>query len=164
MENSVDKHLLEYKKLKDELLNIDKSTTEDQDFLNLVTNNNIEPDLRNLLILLHSNYKTELKDLKSLSYKILYRLVDENHIVLNKMNDEIKILKKENELLKSTEEQGVLKMKNMKHIVRGILTLLAVIVSLFFMAVINPDAYNLVLESIKDILSFTGVGNENKPN
>ena len=54
----------------------------DQDFVKLVTLKNVDPELRENLILLHSNYKTELKDLKSFMYQSMYKLIDKTESIV----------------------------------------------------------------------------------
>lgn len=135
-----EKDLEDFKSIKDDLNRFDIQDN-DQDFIKLVTMNDIDPKLRENLILLHSNYKTEIKDLKSFIYKTLYKTVDrtEHSLVLINKN-----LEKKN--------SGIV-----SHAARNIAMIFGVIIIafmiLFVFAIINPEAFTHATEALKSFMS-----------
>lgn len=143
----VEEMLREYKKLKDELnqLNNGKSNN---DFVNLLNLENIDPELKKFLILLHSNYDTELKDTKAIIYNNLYKVIDESEIMVRTMHNRLK--ESESKIL--DVEKGD-KKNNRRIWTMGIVLLF--ILALFGMASFNPAAYDRVVGSLKHVLGFT---------
>lgn len=143
-----EKDLEDFKSIKDDLNRFDIQDN-DQDFIKLVTMNDIDPKLRENLILLHSNYKTEIKDLKSFIYKTLYKTVDrtEHSLVLINKN-----LEKKN--------SGIV-----SHAARNIAMIFGVIIIafmiLFVFAIINPEAFTHATEALKSFMpSVFGIDKE----
>lgn len=134
-----DKDLEDFKSIKDDLNRFDTNDN-DQDFIKLVTMNDIDPKLRENLILLHSNYKTEIKDLKSFVYKTLYKTVDRTEHSLTLLNKEV-----------AKSSAGIV-----SHAARNIAMILGVVVIafiiLFIFAVINPDAFTHATEALKSFM------------
>lgn len=134
-----DKDLEDFKSIKDDLNRFDTNDN-DQDFIKLVTMNDIDPKLRENLILLHSNYKTEIKDLKSFVYKTLYKTVDRTEHSLTLLNKEV-----------AKGSAGIV-----SHAARNIAMILGVVVIafiiLFIFAVINPDAFTHATEALKSFM------------
>lgn len=134
-----DKDLEDFKSIKDDLNRFDTNDN-DQDFIKLVTMNDIDPKLRENLILLHSNYKTEIKDLKSFVYKTLYKTIDRTEHSLTLLNKEV-----------AKGSAGIV-----SHAARNIAMILGVVVIafiiLFIFAVINPDAFTHATEALKSFM------------
>lgn len=131
--------LEDFKSIKDDLNRFDMQDN-DQDFIKLVTMNDIDPKLRENLILLHSNYKTEIKDLKSFVYKTLYKTVDRTEHALVELNQEV-----------AKGSSGLV-----SHAARNIAMILGVVVLafivLFIFAIISPDAFTHATEALKSFL------------
>lgn len=113
----------------------------DQDFIKLVTLKNVDPDLRENLILLHSNYKTELKDLKVFMYQSMYKLIDKTESICVDIDTE----------LKKKSSGGIV-----SHAARNIAIILGVVVFafiiLFIFAVIDPEAFKTAADALKSFM------------
>lgn len=152
----IEEMLKEYKNLKDELNQLN-NVKNNNDFVNLLNLDNIDPELKKFLILLHSNYDTELKDTKAIIYNNLYKVIDESEIMVRTMHTRMK----EAEAKIGEVEKGD-KTANRRIWTIGIVLL--IFVSMFIMASINPAAYDRTVGSLKHILGFTtGITNTYAP-
>lgn len=133
--------LTKLKELKAELMSFDNSNNNDQDFKNLLTMKDIDNDLKTSLILLHSNYKAELKELKSYVYKIMYSTVDKTESVLEDISGDISKCKKGGFFSNATRNIAI---------IFGIIII--VFFLLFIFAVINPDAFNNTANALTKII------------
>lgn len=133
----------EYKNLKKELDENYSTDRSDEDFSKLVTMKNVDPDLKETLILLHSNYKTENQAQKTYIKKTMLKLIDNEiesltkvQVILeNKIKDE-----SGNSLLQTTGLQKLF-------ILVGLL-----VFGFFIMAIIDKDAFKEAAGSVRDLL------------
>ena len=144
----LEQDLKDLNSIKDELnsFNIPEN---DQDFIKLVTLKDIDPGLRENLILLHSNYKTELKDLKLFVYRTNYRIVDQTERIMIRVDKELQ-----------KNKNGVL-----SHGTRNIAIIFGIVLVafmiLFIFALINPDAFKTASEALKSFMpSIFGIDKE----
>lgn len=151
MEESLDK----YRKIKDLLDEYYSDSTVDEDFNNLVRLDGIPDNVKTTLILLHSNYKAELKEQKNLIYRVLYRMVDGNVELFSSLTTGIKNTSKRTEEVNSNLKLDML----YKLFIPIILS-----ICLFFgMAWLNPHALELAVGAVHKTLTF-GFGDPNANN
>lgn len=144
----LEQDLKDLNSIKDELnsFNIPEN---DQDFIKLVTLKDIDPGLRENLILLHSNYKTEIKDLKSFVYRSMYRVIDKTEQTFKTVDNQ---LEKGKSGIMSTGVRNIA-------IIFGIVIVAFMI--LFIFALINPDAFKTASEALKSFMpSIFGIDKE----
>ena len=145
----IDEMLETYKNIKEEINNI-QYVKQDNDFLSLVNLKGVDDDLKQYLILLHSNYSTEIKEIRSNANKILYKMVDESEYMLRAMHTRMKKAEEhiEKNAGKATKQS------------RALITLgaiMVVFVAAFSMASFDPQAFDKTVGSIKHIVSLSGI-------
>lgn len=123
----------------------------DQDFVKLVTLKNVDSELRESLILLHSNYKTELKELKLSMHQIAYKILDKTENALKAVDIELK---------EKSNSGGMV-----SHAARNIAIIFGVVIIafmiLFIFAVIDPEAFKTASEALKSFMpSVFGIDKE----
>lgn len=147
MEDAIEK----YKHIKDTLDEFYSQGNVDEDFTNLVNMKGIDDDLKTTLILLHSNYKAESKEQKTLLYRTLYRLIDQNVEVFNK----IAFLLEQQQKIKEAEKSGggLFKLEAPHKIFIGV----GMSILLFFiLAWIDPHAFNIAFNALKEVVNLGG--------
>jgi hypothetical protein len=83
------------KKLKDDIYNLHNETN-NEDFTNLVKlSSDMELELYETLILLHSNYKSELQEIKKYQIRTLNKIIDNDIEIINKLKNELLLIKSE---------------------------------------------------------------------
>lgn len=127
------KDILEkYAELKDEI-HTHGSQKSDEDFIKLVTLKNEDDELKETLILLHTNYKNEIQDLRSNRIKVLNKLIDLNVALIHKLEDLVEEGEKSN-----AKTQRTFKIHNIE---RLLLVIVFVIFAFWTMSTINGDAF-----------------------
>lgn len=149
------KELLDkYSGLKDEIhaLGTQKS---DNDFVKLVTIRNEDEELKETLILLHTNYKNEIQELKSNQIKILNKLIDRDIELIHKLEDLIEVNKNNN-----IKTQRTFKI----HSIERLLAVIIFVIFVFWiMATINGDAFNKSIGALDQVFTnITGDKNRNQ--
>ena len=148
----MDKVLEDYKSIKNNLDDFNNQGGSDEDFVKLVSMNGVDDDLKQTLILLHSNYKAENKEQKTSIYKLLYKLIDQNIEVFNRINILIKEQEKE-QIKNSNTNSGFLKMEGAHKI---FLIIIAAVLVFFVLAFIDKHAFEIAYNAIKDIVTLGG--------
>ena len=125
--------LKNYSELKDEIHHLG-SQKSDNDFVKLVTLKNEDDELKETLILLHTNYKNEIQELKASQIKINSKLIDQNILLIHKLEKLIEINQE-----KDAETQRTFKI----HSIERVLAIILFIIFCFWtMATINNDAFH----------------------
>ena len=134
-----------YKTLKKELDENYDTERSDEDFSKLVTMKDVSPDLKETLILLHSNYKTENQAQKAFIKKTMIRLID----------NEIETLTKIQLILEhkvGAEGTGVTSVLHTTGLQKIIILCVLTIFAFFIMALIDKDAFKEAIGTAKDVL------------
>lgn len=136
-------------KIKDYLYETHLEITMSKDFDNLIKLKSVNDELRETLILLHSNYKAEFQAIKNHNFRVLLSIVDTQAIAFDK------VITKQAEMSKIIDD--VVKTKKGKTInVVKILTLLAGIASfivvIFFLFTSDKEAGQMVIDLVKSLI------------
>lgn len=135
-----------YKQIKDSLDDIQSQGNNDEDFVKLVSMKGVDDELKETLILLHSNYKAETKEQKNILYRTLYRLIDQNTEVFIKINS----LLEQQQKIKETSG-GLFKMEALHKV---LIAVVLTVISFFILAFIDPHAFNTAFGAMKDVVSL----------
>lgn len=135
--------LKDYEQLKQYLEDLQSSVTDDKDFVKLVQLKGVDEDMKETLILLHSNYKTELKSHQDVVQRTLTKVVD------NQINLVSSLQKNDNEL-KATNSNVIHYVNLVKTFIFGVIILVVVF---FGLAAFNSDAFKTAFSATKDILN-----------
>lgn len=117
----------------------------------------IPPDLREALILLHSSYKSEFMAIKKHNFKTMYNLISTNA----EAYDRILALMHEKEI--ALEEKLIAKKKFRVSFIRifGFATIMiAIVITLWTLFAIDKEAGKLVIEFVKGITPIINGGGE----
>lgn len=155
----MDTLLEKYKSLKKDLEEFQmQSNGNDEDFVKLVSMKGVDDDLKETLILLHSNYKAENKEQKSHLFRMLYKLVDNNIEVFERINQNMK----SGTVVVSPAEGGSFNnnpnnpstpsLFQLGKVHTIILVIVITVIAFFVLAVIDPDAFKLAMNAIKEII------------
>lgn len=156
----MEKAIENYKTLKRDLEDFQKQPSTDEDFVKLVSMKGVDDDLKETLILLHSNYKAENKEQKSQLTRILYRLVDSNIDVFEKLSGRIR---NQTSATMVTSTGGNVEVSNQPNgtplfqlgkVHTIILVVVMSVVAFFVLAMVDPEAFQLAMQAIKDIINL----------
>ena len=156
----MEKTIENYKTLKRDLEDFQKQPSTDEDFVKLVSMKGVDDDLKETLILLHSNYKAENKEQKSQLTRILYRLVDSNIDVFEKLSGRIR---NQTSATMVTSTGGNVEVSNQPNgtplfqlgkVHTIILVVVMSVVAFFVLAMVDPEAFQLAMQAIKDIINL----------
>lgn len=145
----IEKMLQEYKTIKDEL-NDTYRNKPDSEFLKLVSVKGIDEELKETLILLHGNYNTELTSYRENAYRLLYRIIDENELILKSMHKEL------NEAEKRLEESAA-KHKKGKWNIWSLWGVVLIVPFLTLFAHFFPSGFDKTIGSLEVVGRFIGV-------
>lgn len=150
--------LKEYKNIKEELHSFYNNNNSDEDFKKLVELDGLQPELKRILILMHSNYKAELKEQKAFNYRLILRMLDTEEITAISFYNALK----EHEAKIKKDEKRILDLdKTYKYGKSLLLFVVIIFVMGFLFAHFNSDAFNQITMFIKDIVSMiTGSGKD----
>lgn len=143
------KDILEkYAELKDEI-HAQDSNKSDEDFVKLVKIKNEDDDLKETLILLHTNYKNDIQELRNSRIKVFNKLIDNNVALIHKLQDLVEEGQKSN-----AKTQRTFKIHNIE---RLLLVIVFVIFAFWTMATINGDAFQGSIGAIDTVFgNITG--------
>lgn len=156
----MEKAIENYKTLKRDLEDFQKQPSTDEDFVKLVSMKGVDDDLKETLILLHSNYKAENKEQKSQLTRLLYRLVDSNLDVFEKLSRGIR---NQTSTVVATHTGGNVEVSNkpkgtplfqLGKVHTIILVVVMSVVAFFVLAMVDPEAFQLAMQAMKDIINL----------
>ena len=156
----MEKTLENYKTLKRDLEDFQKQPSTDEDFVKLVSMKGVDDDLKETLILLHSNYKAENKEQKSQLTRILYRLVDSNIDVFEKLSG---VIRNQAPAVVAPSSGGNVEVSHhpngtplfqLGKVHTIILVVVMSVVAFFVLAMVDPQAFQLAMQAIKDIINL----------
>lgn len=140
----------DYSKIKDYLYEAHMQVTAGSEFNSLVKLKNVDPELRETLILLHSNYKAEFQAIKNHNFRVLLSVVDTQSAAFNKIVSSQKSTSIAINLL-ADEKKSKFKTRLM------ILALIALVgtfmVSMLYLITTDKEAGKILIELIKLISS-----------
>lgn len=136
-------------KIKEYLYEAHLEVTMHTDFDHLVKLKSVNDELRETLILLHSNYKAEFQAIKNHNFRVLLNIVD------TQANSFDKVIHKQDELSKILED--MIKAKSGKKISIGkVIGLLAsittFIVIVFYLFTSDKEAGKMVIDLVKSLI------------
>ena len=159
------KALNTYKELKQRLINntiIIGKNKSDEDYMRLLKLKDISSDVKETLLLLHSNYRAELKELQTEINTITLNHIDNTIDVVTELHARVDALETK---LKEYEE------KDNKDMILGIISVTTLqklgylvgglIVLFFILYVIEKEALDAIYNYIKDLLGVVGLGKSN---
>lgn len=149
----MEKSIEEYKKIKDTLDEFNNAGNNDEDFMKIVQMKGVDEDLKETLILLHSNYKSEVKEQKNILYRTLYRLIDQNVEVFNKINNIFQ--QQQIEQAKRDKQGGGLIKTDTIHKILGAIVL--TVIAFFLLALIDKHAFEVAFGALKEVFQMGGV-------
>lgn len=156
----MDKVIDNYKTLKKDLEDFQRQSGSDEDFVKLVSLKGVDDDLKETLVLLHSNYKAENKEQKSQLTRMLYRLVDSNIEVFERISTNFRtqpqtaiIASGGNEVSVQQQPNGV-PLFQLGKVHTIILVVVLSVVAFFVLAMVDPEAFQLAMQAIKDIINL----------
>lgn len=138
----MDKVRQNLQKIKDEIYDISNDRVDD-DFIKLVKIKDINDELYETLILIHSNYKAEMQAVKTNQIRLISKMVDqilETLVHMQKTLTEIDNLKK--------TKGGVF---NAKNIALVLLSVASFILFLWFLFSIDGDVTGSVVDTVKAV-------------
>lgn len=156
----MEKAIENYKTLKRDLEDFQKQPSTDEDFVKLVSMKGVDDDLKETLILLHSNYKAENKEQKSQLIRLLYRLVDSNLDVFEKLSRGIR---NQTSTVVATPTGGNVEVSSkpkgtplfqLGKVHTIILVVVMSVVAFFVLAMVDPEAFQLAMQAMKDIINL----------
>lgn len=142
----------EYRKLKEEIHNL-QSPDSDKDFVKLVSLKEIDPELKETLILLHSNYKTELNELKSLMVRTASKLIDQDIELVSNIRD---FYVKEGDA-KTAKEKLTSNLLELNSIQKTAIGIIMVMVVFWVLNLLSPSSFEGAANVFKSIFSSTPV-------
>lgn len=157
----------EIKNLKDEIYNY-KEQDDNQDLVKLIQLKNVSDDLKETLILLHSNYTTELRETRNHYCRLFNKMIDKNIETLELI---LKILNNENISLSLDNDNNCkIKTDNKTDNIGGVfryitqlpkmwIWMVAVIASLTVLHSIAPNSFDNAVGLFKSVFSFGLIGN-----
>lgn len=131
-------------KIKEEVYDLSNDRTDD-DFIKLVKIKNINDELYETLVLMHSNYKAELHGVKNGQIRYVSKLVDENLEIL--MHLQKTLVEIDN--LKKTKG-GIFNAKNISLV---LLSVASFILFLWFLFSVDAGVTGSVVDTIKVVFS-----------
>lgn len=138
----MDKVRQNLQKIKDEIYDISNDRVDD-DFIKLVKIKDINDELYETLILIHSNYKAEMQAVKTNQIRLISKIVDQNLETLVHMQKTLT----EIDNLKKTKG-GVF---NAKNIALVLLSVASFILFLWFLFSIDGDVTGSVVDTVKAV-------------
>lgn len=152
------KTLKEYKDTKEELHSFYNMNNNDEDFKKLIELDGLPAELKRILILMHSNYKAELKEQKSFNYRIILRILDANELtaikLYNIVNEYVEKMNK--------EKKRILDLDKAHKYGKSLLLFITIIFIISFLfAHFNPHAFNQISVFTKDIVHMIIGGGKN---
>ena len=147
--------LKEYNNLKDEIDAFYHTNEHDKDYLKLIDLEDVPQKLKNTLILIHSNYKSELREQKSFNYRLMRKMLDIEQLtalhIQNRFNKDERTAKKHKDRLD----------KVYKYVKTIAFVIFAGFICSFVFAWLDIDAFNSAATFIRDIVfSVTNSGQE----
>lgn len=155
----------EFKKLKDEIFDY-KEQDDNQDFIKLLQIKDVSDDLKETLILLHSNYTTEIRETRNHYCRLFNKIVDRDIELLELV---VKML--ENNLNKNdnSSEHGIIGKIGgaggighyLTHLPRIWMFMILVIVGMSVLHHFIPESFERSVKLFKNVFSFGLIGNSN---
>mgnify|MGYP007043493296 CR=1 FL=1 len=138
----MDKVRQNLQKIKDEIYDISNDRVDD-DFIKLVKIKDINDELYETLILIHSNYKAEMQAVKTNQIRLISKIVDQNLESLVHMQKTLT----EIDNLKKTKGSVF----NAKNIALVLLSVASFILFLWFLFSIDGDVTGSVVDTVKAV-------------
>ena len=135
-------------KIKNYLYEAHLEVTMHTDFDGLVKLKSIDDELRETLILLHSNYKAEFQAIKNHNFRVLLNMVDVQHGAFEKLVRQQSEANKVLGTLVNPKKSGFSVLK----IVIPLLTIAGFIVLVFYLFNSDKEAGKMVIELIKTLM------------
>lgn len=155
MDDIIDK----YKELKKELYD-SRPSCDDKDFSKLVEMKDVDPNLKETLILLHSNYKTELHELRSETIRMLFKIIDQNIEAIDKL-ERYHLTHEATEKVAETtsKKEGVTqnlidKYGGLNGIQKVTLCLILIVLIFWILDFISPDSFRRSTDTIGKIITL----------
>lgn len=154
----------DYDQLKDEIFE-HKIQDDNNDFIKLLQLKEISDELKETLILLHSNYSTEIKDAQSHYIKLLIKTIDRNVDLLEHLNSELNRIENLVEKLGQTETAPIAKdnadndgwidkLTHLNKIHKTWILILFTVICLVALNEYSPDGLDKAINIFKSIFSF----------
>lgn len=141
----MERALEDARKLKESIESNTSSVGTDKDFIKLVQMKNIDPDLKETLILLHSNYKTEIIEYRLHLKETLSKMVDNQISLVRDLDDNSKRISDTNNAVD----------KYTKVIKTVFAVAIVGVVVFFFLAYLDNKAFQSAFGAIKELFNVT---------
>lgn len=155
------RNLDKYKDLKNSLinntLNMGKNKT-DQDYMRLLKLTSIEPEVKETLLLLHSNYKAELKELQTELNTITLKHLDNSIDVVEELHKRIDTIDtKLDNLIGDNKNKMILGIISIDVLQKIFFIIGGMMLLFFILYVIDKEAFLAVYNHIRDLFGIVGL-------
>ena len=140
-----------YRKLKDEVYEF-KGQDDNQDFVKLVQLKDIPDELKETLILLHSNYSSEIREVRFYYTKLINKVIDKDLEAVEYFKNELDKIKTVTTPAPSNGIFGFL--QHLDKLQKIWITTTIIVVILFLIEFINPGSLEKVTTAFKEIFGF----------
>jgi len=140
----------DYAKIKDYLYEAHMQITMSADFHNLVKLKNVDDELRETLILLHSNYKAEFQAIKNHNFRVLLSVVDIQSTAFSKLvNEQVNMNGKLDTLV--DDKKSKIKSRLITLALVAVVGTFTVLV--LYLIIADKEAGKILLELVKSLVS-----------
>ena len=140
----------DYAKIQDYLYEAHMQITMSADFHNLVKLKNVDDELRETLILLHSNYKAEFQAIKNHNFRVLLSVVDIQSTAFSKLvNEQVNMNGKLDTLV--DDKKSKIKSRLITLALVAVVGTFTVLV--LYLIIADKEAGKILLELVKSLVS-----------